>query len=130
MYIGLHVRHPLFSCNFNEICGLSTYFRKISSKKFYKNLSDGTRVVPCGQTEGQINIKKLIVDFRNLVNPSENSTRHIYPCQFLGYIGRVAEVFILVECDFASIDNHIPKFRGKVCHRLQGSKCLVGRFDS
>jgi hypothetical protein len=36
-------------------------FEKVSYIKFYKNLSSGSRVDPCGQTD----MTKLIVAFRN-----------------------------------------------------------------
>jgi len=32
---------------------LGQFFEKFSNIKFYENLSIGSRVVPCGQTEGQ-----------------------------------------------------------------------------
>jgi hypothetical protein len=38
--------------------------------EFYQNLSSGSRVVPCGQTD----MTKLIVAFRNFANAPKNST--------------------------------------------------------
>ena len=53
MYIGLHVKYPLFLSNFNETCIFSTDFRKKSSNiKFHENPSSGCRVVPCGRADG------------------------------------------------------------------------------
>jgi hypothetical protein len=39
-------------------------FEKTSNYKFHQNLSIGSRVVPCGQTD----MTKLIVVFRNFAN--------------------------------------------------------------
>jgi len=54
MYIGLHVKYPLFLTDFDEPRIFSTEFRKkknYSNVKFYANPSSGSRVVPCGQTD-------------------------------------------------------------------------------
>jgi len=66
MYIGLHVNYPLFMSDFNDIGIFSgQIFEKSSNIKFYENPSSGSRVVPCGRTDRQIYITKLIVAFRN-----------------------------------------------------------------
>jgi hypothetical protein len=36
--------------------------------KFHENPSSGSRVVPCGQTDGRTDMKKLIVAFRKFEN--------------------------------------------------------------
>ena len=41
-------------------------FEKSSNIKFHENLSSGNRVVPCRQTDGQTNMTKLILTYRNL----------------------------------------------------------------
>jgi len=47
-------------------------FKKSSNIKFHKNPSSGGRVVPCGRTDGQTDMTKLIVAFRNFANaPSD-----------------------------------------------------------
>jgi len=51
MYIGLHVKYPLFLSDFNETLTFSTKFRKISNIKFHKNSSRGSRVIPCGRAD-------------------------------------------------------------------------------
>ena len=54
MYIGLHVKYPLFLSDFNGTWIFSTDFRKKSSDiKFNENPPNGSRVVPCGRTDGQ-----------------------------------------------------------------------------
>jgi hypothetical protein len=43
-------------------------FEKFSSIKFHKNPSIGSRVVTCGQKDGQTDMTKLIVAFYNFAN--------------------------------------------------------------
>jgi hypothetical protein len=45
-----------------------TVFEKYSNIKFNENPSSGSRVVPCGRTDEEINMMKLIVAFHNFVN--------------------------------------------------------------
>jgi hypothetical protein len=52
MYIGLHVKYPLFVSDFNETGIFSTDFLKILRIRFRENLSSGNQVVPCRQTDG------------------------------------------------------------------------------
>jgi hypothetical protein len=51
MYIDLHEKYSLFLPDFNENCFSSTGFKKISNVKFHVDLSIGSRVAPCGETE-------------------------------------------------------------------------------
>jgi len=51
MYIGLHVKYPLFLSDFNEIRVFSNGVEKSPDIKFHKNPSSGSRVVPCGRTD-------------------------------------------------------------------------------
>jgi hypothetical protein len=55
-------------------------FEKYSNIKFHENLSSGSRVVPCGQTDGwmdgQTDMTKLVVAYRSFAkapNKSDNS---------------------------------------------------------
>ena len=41
---------------------------KSSKMTFHENPSSGSRVVPCGRTDGRIDMTKLIVSFRNFSN--------------------------------------------------------------
>jgi len=67
MYIGLHVKHPLFLSDFNE--SISRYiFKKYSNIKFHEHSSSGCRVVPRGRTDRQTDMMKFIVPFRNFGN--------------------------------------------------------------
>ena len=43
--------------------------------KFNENLYSGSRVIPCGQTDGQIDMAKLIVSFRNFANAPTDDSR-------------------------------------------------------
>jgi len=54
MYIGVHVKYPLFMSDFNETPIFSKDFRKISKNiKVRKSQSSGSRVIPFGQTDGE-----------------------------------------------------------------------------
>jgi hypothetical protein len=48
-------------------------FEKSSRIKFYKNLSSGSRVIPCGRTD----ITKPVVAFRNFANAPKNNVGNI-----------------------------------------------------
>jgi len=53
MFIGLHVKYPLFLSDFNWSWIFSIdVFKRIQISNFVKILSSGSRVVPCGQTDG------------------------------------------------------------------------------
>ena len=43
-------------------------FEKHANIKFHGNLSSGSRIAPCGLTDGQTDMTKLIVAFRNFAN--------------------------------------------------------------
>ena len=54
MYFGLHVNN-LYSCKILLRLIFSTdFFKKYPNIKFHDNPFSGSRVIPCGQTEGQI----------------------------------------------------------------------------
>ena len=46
-------------------------FETYSNIKFHKNLSSGSRVVPCGRTDRRTDMTKLVVAFRNFANAPE-----------------------------------------------------------
>jgi len=48
-------------------------FGKFSDIKFDENPSNGSRVVPCGPTDGRTDITKLIVAFRNFAKGPKNT---------------------------------------------------------
>jgi hypothetical protein len=69
MYIGLHVKYPLFLSDFNETWTSASDFQNIYiyiyiylNIKFLENPSSGSRLVPYGQTD----MAKVTVAFRNL----------------------------------------------------------------
>jgi hypothetical protein len=68
MYIGIPVKYRLLLSDCNETRIFSTYFRKILNIKFRENLSRVSLVIPCGQTDGQTDMTKLVVAFLNLEN--------------------------------------------------------------
>jgi hypothetical protein len=53
IYIGLHVKYPLFLSWFNETWLFSTFLKKYTKIKFHENPSIESRVVPCGWTDGR-----------------------------------------------------------------------------
>jgi hypothetical protein len=65
IYIGLHVKYPLFLSDFNETWTFSTDFEKSSNTKFHENPPSGSRVVPCGRMEWRTDMTNLVVAFRN-----------------------------------------------------------------
>jgi len=46
-------------------------FEKYSNIKFHKNPSSGSRVIPCGRTDGQTDTTKLTVAFCYFANESK-----------------------------------------------------------
>ena len=55
-----------YSCGFEWKLSFRDIFEKYSNIKFHENPSDGSLVVPCGQTDTYTT--KLIVVFRNFAN--------------------------------------------------------------
>ena len=49
-------------------------FEKDSNIKFHENPSSGSRVVPCGQTDGPTDRTKIVVDFRSFASASKNQS--------------------------------------------------------
>jgi hypothetical protein len=45
--------------------------------KFYKIPSSGSRVVPCGQTDGRTDMTKIIVAFHNFAKVFPTFRKHI-----------------------------------------------------
>ena len=70
MYVGLHVKYPLFLSDFNESCIFSTGFRKNTQiSNFMKIRSVEAELFHAdGRTYGRRDMTKLIVAFRNFVN--------------------------------------------------------------
>ena len=54
MYIRLHVKYPFLYSDFNETLNfLGRFPEKSPNIKFYKDPPSASRVVSCGQTDGQ-----------------------------------------------------------------------------
>jgi len=51
MYIGLHVKYPLFLFDLMKLEFPQQIFEKYSNIKFHENPSSGNRVVPYGRTD-------------------------------------------------------------------------------
>jgi hypothetical protein len=63
---------PLFLEDLKKLDFPTVFRRKSPDLKFHQNPSSGSRVVSCGQTEGQTGMKKLIVAFRNFASTPQN----------------------------------------------------------
>jgi hypothetical protein len=48
-------------------------FEKCSNIRFHETSSSGSRVVPCGRTDGQADVMKLIIAFRNFAVAPQNA---------------------------------------------------------
>ena len=73
MYRGLQVKYPLFFSDFKETwIFLDRFSKNIQKSNFIKNASSVSQFFPCGhkhphiQTDGQTDMTKPIVAFRNL----------------------------------------------------------------
>jgi len=57
------------------------FFVKCSNTKFHENPSSGSRVVPCGRTDGRADgrndMTKIIFAFRNFANEPKNVSHHV-----------------------------------------------------
>jgi hypothetical protein len=78
MYIGLHVKCPLFLSDFNKLEFSRLVFKKYSDIKFNKDLSSGSRVFSCRRLGRQTDLTKLIVAFRNVVKASKNPKKQLF----------------------------------------------------
>ena len=77
MYVGLHVKRPLFLSDFFKL-EFSVQISKNTEIKFHENPSSGSQVVPCGwavgQTGRQTGMPKLIVAFHNFSNAHKKTS--------------------------------------------------------
>jgi len=65
MYIGLHVKHPLFLCDFNETRIFLTDCQKVLVSNFMKILPVGVELFHALR---RTDVRKLVVAFRNFAN--------------------------------------------------------------
>jgi len=72
MSSGFHVKYQFFLSDLNENSNFLEFFEKQSNIKFRENPFSGSRVVPCGQTDGPTDMTKLIAAFRNSANAPKN----------------------------------------------------------
>jgi hypothetical protein len=68
MYIGPHVKYPLFFPIFMKFEFSRLIFEKSSNVKFHENPSIESRAFSCGQTDGRTYMTKLMVAIRNFAN--------------------------------------------------------------
>jgi len=72
MSIGLHVKYLLFFWYFNEIWIFLTDFFKNTEIKLMKVRLEGAELL---HTDGQTDMTKLIIAFRNFVKASKNEQK-------------------------------------------------------
>jgi hypothetical protein len=65
MYIGFHVKYRYSYQILMKLEFARQIFEKYWNIKFHENPSDGNRTVPCGRTDREIYMTKLIVASRN-----------------------------------------------------------------
>jgi hypothetical protein len=98
MFIGLHVKYPLFSSDFNEILSFLNGFskKKFSNFKFHENPSSGSRIFPCGRTDTNGETNSRFSKFSNA--PKSTNTIITKNCALLRHYA-------------ASSGNSLPAFR-------------------
>jgi hypothetical protein len=61
MYFGLRMKDPLSLPDLNETNFLDSFEKKIN---YPKNATSGSRIVPCGHSDGQTDLAKLYAILR------------------------------------------------------------------
>jgi hypothetical protein len=78
MHIGLDVKHRLFSSDFNETSIFATDFsKKIAQMLNFMKIHPVGAELFGGGTDGQIDVMKLIVAFRNFAKAPNNNNHRI-----------------------------------------------------
>ena len=70
-------KNSLFLPDFKEIRIFLAYFLKVLNIKFQENPFIGSRDVPCGRTDRQTDMTKLIVTFDSFANAPKNDTSSV-----------------------------------------------------
>jgi hypothetical protein len=94
-------------------------YEKYSNIKCYENPSSVNPVVPCGQTDGQTDMTKLIVAFRHFANAPEKKT--LSHCHFVLHkaemdcagIEPVLQVLVNIQKfgTYLMADTHSPNYK-------------------
>jgi hypothetical protein len=97
MYIGLDVKCPLFLLDIHETLTFSTFFEKIHKNQISQESArweQSCYMRTEGRIDGQTEITKLIVAFRNFANAPQNDN-----CALLGYYAASSGNFILLPAE-------------------------------
>jgi hypothetical protein len=78
-------------------------FGKYWNIEFHENPSSGIRVVPCGRTDGQTDMTKLIVAFCNFSNAPKNMFKTATPYRTL-WTAFFNQFFLLLPAHFTTRD--------------------------
>jgi hypothetical protein len=73
MYVGLYVKYPLYLSDFNETKFLGRFWKNTEIRNFMKICPVGAELGADRPTEGQTDMTKLVVAFRNFENAPKNS---------------------------------------------------------
>jgi len=95
MHIDIHVKYPLFLLDFNETWTLSTDFEKILKYQLPRKRAQWEPSFfshPDGETDGQTDMTKLTVAFRNSANAPEKHDGHVP--DFRTYLHRFLETCV------------------------------------
>jgi hypothetical protein len=97
MYIGLHVKYPLFLSNFNETWIFSTGFRKKKCSGVKISWKSVQWELSCSHADGQTDMTKLIVIFRNFANAPKNLALGLFFFELVGSLDSSWNV--MAHCD-------------------------------
>jgi hypothetical protein len=99
-------------CDFNKNCIFATGFSKIINIKFYENPSCGSRVVPCGQPNGQPDGRTALQGnsrFCNFLNAPKTACHILIQINTLNVqylLIRVRFLLVTVACKKNKAQNH------------------------
>ena len=97
MYIGLHVKYPLFLSCLMKLEFSGQILEKYLNIEFHENPSSGSRVVPCGQTDGGSDMK-LIVAVRSCAKAPNISLYRSPSMRFAGLDRQQVKGFGCLTC--------------------------------
>jgi len=103
LFIGLHVRYPIFLSDFNRTWIFSTDFRKYPDIRFVENPSSGSRVIPCGRMERRTDMRKLTVALRIFANASKKFCLRMnwyHSVIIAGEVRTLCERAVMLNCTY------------------------------
>ena len=83
-------------------------FEKYTNIKFHETPSSGSRVVPCGRTDGQKDMTKLIVAFRNFAKSAQRVKTFPQRKRQISNEDKLPRIKLTKFREHASNSNHDP----------------------